>query len=43
MPTGDLVLAMFGSGGDGVVTMGEMMKTLKDVFGVYEPQNILAS
>ena len=25
MPTGDLVLAMFGSGGDGVVTMGEMM------------------
>jgi methylmalonyl-CoA mutase N-terminal domain/subunit len=24
-------------------TMGEMMKALKDVFGVYEPQNILAS
>lgn len=24
-------------------TMGEMMKTLKDVFGVYGPQNILAS
>ena len=25
MPTGDLVLAMFGSGGDGVITTGEMM------------------
>ena len=25
MSTGDLVLAMFGSGGDGVITMGEMM------------------
>jgi len=24
-------------------TMGEMMKALKDVFGIYEPQNILAS
>lgn len=25
MPTGDLVLAMFGSGGDGVITIGEMI------------------
>lgn len=25
MPTGDLVLAMFGSGGDGVITVGEMI------------------
>jgi methylmalonyl-CoA mutase N-terminal domain/subunit len=24
-------------------TMGEMMQVLKDVFGVYQPQNILAS
>ncbi len=25
MPTGDLVMAMFGSGGDGVITMGDMI------------------